>query len=120
MGAGSYRSVPTVPCRKVCRLVNVAWPNWLSARFSFDCSRWNQTPDAELMPALGKRHAILIGEQIARDVQIAAVVAARQAQLRGGIRRRAAAHHHRADGCPARKPGRLAAGVPGVGSPVKK
>ena len=33
-----------VPCRKVCKLVNVAWPYWLSARFSFDRSRWNQAP----------------------------------------------------------------------------
>ena len=63
---------------------------------------------------------IFEGEQVAGDVQIAAVVAAGQSELRLRIRRLAAADDDRADRSPARKPGTLAAGVPGVGSPVKK
>ena len=33
VGAGSYKKLEVFPARKVVRLANVAWPNWLSARF---------------------------------------------------------------------------------------
>ena len=39
VGAGSYRNVEVVPCKKVARLENVACPNWLSASVSFDWKR---------------------------------------------------------------------------------
>ena len=76
--------------------------------------------DGDLMAALGERDAVFIGEEIAGDAEIAAVIAAGETQLRGGIGGGAAADHDRADRETAKKAGRLAAGVPGVGSPVKK
>ena len=93
---GSYRSVAAVPCRKVCRLVNVACPYWLSARVSFERSRWNQTPTREFVAAFGVGNAVFVREQVARNPQVASVVASRQAELSGGIRSRAASHHDRA------------------------
>src|SRR5579884_1519863 len=39
VGEGSYSRVPAVPFKNVCRLVNVACPYWLSARFSLDRRR---------------------------------------------------------------------------------
>ena len=63
---------------------------------SFDWNCWNQRAEAELVAAARQRHAIFVGVQIARDVQIASVVAARQADLRLRVRCRAAADHHRA------------------------
>src|SRR5712692_9975032 len=51
-----------------------------------------------------QRHAIFISEQIARDVQIAAVVASGQTDLGRGIRSGTAADHHGTD----RKPGQKA------------
>src|SRR5579872_279598 len=44
VGVGTVVNVPTVPCKKAVRLVNVAWPYWPSASLSFDWTRWNQTP----------------------------------------------------------------------------
>ena len=36
VGEGSKRKLEMLPCKKICTLVNVAWPNWLSAMVSFD------------------------------------------------------------------------------------
>src|SRR5579871_1885134 len=55
------------------------------------------------MPALGKRQAIFIGEEIARYIEVAAVVAPGQAQLSRRIRGGAAAHDERAERAPAEK-----------------
>ena len=52
--------------------------------------------EAELMASADERHAIFIGEEIARDAQIASVVAAGESNLRLRIRGRAAADDHRA------------------------
>ena len=44
VGAGSNKKLEVFPARKVVRLANVAWPNWLSASVSFDWNCWNHTP----------------------------------------------------------------------------
>ena len=67
-----------------------------------------------------QRNAVLEGEEIAGDGEVAAIIAAGQADRRLGVRCRAAAHHHGAHRPSQQKSGTCAAGVPGVGSPVKK
>ena len=77
------------------------------------------------MPAVRIRDAVLVGKYIARDRQVAAIVAACQTELRGGIGRSAAAHHQGADGVPLKKARKLSRGgawsgfareeVPGAG-----
>src|SRR5579871_382468 len=47
--------------------------------------------DAQLVPPFGKGDAVVVGKQVARDIQITAVVAAGETQLRGGIGRGTAA-----------------------------
>ncbi len=56
--------------------------------------------ECELMAAVRKRQLVFVGKNIARYPQIASVVASRQADLRGGIGRRAAAHYQGANGIP--------------------
>ena len=53
--------------------------------------------DANLVTSLRHRQIVGHGEQVASDVQVAAVVAARQPQLGLWIGRLAPANHHRAD-----------------------
>ncbi len=50
----------------------------------------------QLVAPFCHRYAILIRKQIARDMQIAPVVAASEANRSLGVRSRAAAHNHRA------------------------
>ena len=118
--------------------------------------------EAELVAAAREGDAIFIGINVARDVQIAAVIASGQTELSRRIGSGTATHNQRTGTCPrpsasdnaigfstctclpawpiaawgldaalppttaaptgnpARKPGTLAAGVPGVGSPAKK
>src|SRR5882724_2258186 len=52
--------------------------------------------NTQLVAALRHRHAILIGKQIACNMQVAAIVATRQANRSLGVRSRAATHHYRA------------------------
>src|SRR6185295_363119 len=44
LGLGTTWKELTVLCRKVCRLVKLAWPTRRDAVFSLSRSRWNQTP----------------------------------------------------------------------------
>ena len=64
----------------------------------------------ELVAAFGERDAVFVGEQVSRHAQIAAVVAAREAQLRRGIRRRAAANYQRAKRQSRQKTGKAGGG----------
>ncbi len=40
----------TLPCRKVSRLVNEAWPYWSCIRLSLAWSRWNHRPKSNEWP----------------------------------------------------------------------
>ena len=77
-------------------------------------------PRSQLMSPAGQRKPVFKREQIARDRQIAAIVASREAKLRLRIGGALPPTTTAPTGWPNKKPGTVAAGVPGVGSPVKK
>ena len=91
------KELATVPCRKVCKLVNVAWPYWLSASVLIGLQPLEPCSDIELMTAFREGYAILIGEQVSCHAEIASVIASSQTQLGRRIRRRTAADHYRAE-----------------------
>src|SRR5579859_3631834 len=118
VGAGSNRKLPALPFRKVVRLANVAWPNWLSARFSLDWRRWNHAPALiRWRPSV----RVMISSKVNRLRAISRLL-----PLLLPARLNWAAGFDAADppittapmGRPARKLGAPAAGVEGVGSPV--
>src|SRR5262250_2700058 len=76
--------------------------------------------ESELMPSANQRHTIFESEKVPCDAQITPVIAARQTQLCCRIRRGTSSDDDRTDRMAQQKTGTLAAGVPGVGSPVKK
>ncbi len=95
MGVGSYKKL-AVPVSKVGSPVKVIWPYWLSAIVSLDWNGWNQTPARIWWRPFGDFDVVGECEEIARDVEIASIVAARKPELRLRIGSLAAANYHRA------------------------
>src|SRR5215469_9628674 len=72
------------------------------------------------MTALGKGHAVFISEEIAGDIEIAAVIASGQANLGSGIGSRTAAHHERAERQSRHETRKASCGGTGSGFPSKE
>ncbi len=93
-----------MPARKFGSPVNVSWPYWLSAMISFDWNGCSHTPTRHCCRPFVSDHVVGEREEVAIDVQVAAVVAAGEPELRLRVGRLAAADDDRANGQPGEKP----------------